>query len=113
MEASEALVTMLDRMLQSHTQIAAALIRLEERQQEHNLALAQAMAENTQLLAKGIEDNSRSLAQIMERMETRMAARDHALAQILERVVDTTSRSALATSSESLRFVIGRCQRIR
>jgi hypothetical protein len=87
MEASEPLVKILDGVLQSHTQLVEALTRLEERQQEHNLALARAMAENTL-----------HLAQMLERMEIRMADRDHALAQILERVVDTTSRSEQITA---------------
>jgi hypothetical protein len=51
MEASEALVKILEGVMQSHIQIVAALTRLEERQQEHNLALARALAENTQILA--------------------------------------------------------------
>jgi hypothetical protein len=87
MEASDTLVKILEGVMRSHTQIVEALTRLEERQQEHNLALARAMAESTQ-----------SLAQMIERMETRMADRDHALAQILERVVDTTSRTEQMTA---------------
>jgi hypothetical protein len=80
MEASDTLVKILEGVMQSHTQIVGALTRLEERQQEHNLALARAIAENTQILAKGIEDNSRVLA------------------EMLKHVADTTSRTQQMTA---------------
>jgi hypothetical protein len=86
MEASDTLVKILESVMQSHTQIVEALTRLEQRQQEHNLALAQAIAEN-----------SRSLAQMLERMDIRAAERDRTLAEMLTHIANTTSRTEQMT----------------
>ncbi len=90
-ETSDTLVKILESVMHSHTQIVDALVRLEQHQQEHNLALAQAIGDNTRLLAKGIEDNSRALAQMINDSH-------RVLAEILERVVQTTSRTEQMTA---------------
>ncbi len=51
-EITDTLVKILETVMQTHTQIVDALVGLEQRQQEHNLALAQAIGENTRALAE-------------------------------------------------------------
>lgn len=97
-EPGDTLLKILDTITRTHTQLVDSLLRMEQRQQESNLALAQAIGENTQLLAKGIEENSRALAAMLQGMETRMADRDRLLAEILERVVQTTTRTEQMTA---------------
>jgi len=94
MEASETLVKILESVMQSHERLVGSLTHLEERQREHTLALAQAIGENT-----------RSLAQILDRIEARaeaidarIAADNRALAEILKYIADTTSRTEQMTA---------------
>ena len=72
--------------MRSHTQIVEALTRLEERQQEHNLALARAIVENTQILAKDIEENSRVLAEMPKHVADTTARTEQRTAHILTEV---------------------------
>jgi hypothetical protein len=87
MDASETFVRMLESVVQTNTYMVEILLRMEQRQQEQTLALARGMAENTQ-----------QLAQMLERMDARIATDNRALAHILERVVDTTSRTEQMTA---------------
>jgi len=75
-ETAETLVKILEGVMQSHTQIVDALVRLEERQQEHNLALAQAIGENSRILAemlKHIADTTARTEQMTARILTELS----------------------------------------
>lgn len=90
-DTADTLLKILETVMHSQTQLVEVLTRLEDRQQEHNRALAQAIGDDTRLLAKGIEDNSRALAQMINDSH-------RILAEILDRVVQTTSRSEQMTA---------------
>lgn len=97
-ELGDTLLKMLETITTTHMQLVDSLLRMEQRQQESNLVLARAVGENTQLLAKGIEENSRALASMLQGMEARMADRDRILVEILERIVQTTTRTEQMTA---------------
>ncbi len=77
-ETSDPLVKILETVMQTHTQIVDALVGLEQRQQEHNLALAQAIGENTRALAemlKYIADTTTRTEQMTAQVLTEVSSR--------------------------------------
>ena len=76
-EAAETLVKILESITATNTQLVDILLRMEQRQQEHNAALVQ--------LLDRIDTRAATI-------DARIAADSRALAEILERVVQTTTR---------------------
>jgi Na+/phosphate symporter len=85
-EASETLVKILESITNTNAQLIDILTRMEQRQQENSLALAQVIGENTRLLAKGIEDNSQALARMLERVVQTTDRTERMTAGILARL---------------------------
>jgi hypothetical protein len=86
-ETADNLLKILEIITNSHERLIETLGRMEARQHEHNFALAQAIGENTQ-----------ALAQILERLDRRIADDSRAMAEILKYVVETTTRTEQMTA---------------
>jgi flagellar biosynthesis/type III secretory pathway chaperone len=82
-EAGETLLQILQSITAAHTQLVDTLSRMEQRQQEHNAALVQMLD----------RIDARSAA-----IDARIAADSRALAEILERIVQTTTRTEQMTA---------------
>jgi len=82
-EAGETLVKILESITATNTQLVDILLRLEQRQQEHNAVLVQ--------LLDRIDARA-------EAVDARIAADSRALAEILERIVHTTTRTEQMTA---------------
>lgn len=82
-EAGETLLQILQSITATHTQLVDILSRMEQRQQDHNAALVQMLD----------RIDARSAA-----IDARIAADSRALAEILERIVQTTTRTEQMTA---------------
>jgi len=82
-EAGETLLQILQSITATQTQLVDILSRMEQRQQEHNAALVQMLD----------RIDARSAA-----IDARIAADSRALAEILERIVQTTTRTEQMTA---------------
>jgi len=82
-EAGETLLQILQSITATHTQLVDILSRMEQRQQEPNAALVQMLD----------RIDARSAA-----IDARIAADSRALAEILERIVQTTTRTEQMTA---------------
>ena len=82
-EAGETLLQILQSITATHTQLVDILSRKEQRQQEHNAALVQ--------MLDRIDARSASI-------DARIAADSRTLAEILERVVQTTTHTEQMTA---------------
>ena len=85
-DSADTLLTILERLLQFQKEQSDALLLVAERQKEANLALAQAIGESTQ------------------RLEQSIAAHAQYMAQILERIVNTTDRTEQMTQRLLMQF---------
>jgi hypothetical protein len=86
-ETADNLLKILEIITNSHERLVETLGRMEARQHEQNFALAQAIGENTQ-----------ALAQILERIDRRIANDNRAMAEILKYVMETTTRTEQMTA---------------
>ena len=86
-EISETMVQILERITATHERLIEVLQRMEERQREHNLTLVKAIGENSLLIAKGMEENSRAMQQSLGH-----------IADVLKYVAETTSRTERMTA---------------
>ena len=82
-EAGETLVKILESITTTNSQVVDILLRMEQRQQEHNAALVQ--------LLDRIDARAAAI-------DARIAADSRALAEILERVVQTATRTEQMTA---------------
>jgi hypothetical protein len=82
-EAGEILLQILQSITATQTQLVDILSRMEQRQQEHNAALVQMLD----------RIDARSAA-----IDARIATDSRALAEILERIVQTTTRTEQMTA---------------
>jgi hypothetical protein len=90
MEASTALVTLLEKMMLSHDHLTESLARLELNHQEHMRELAQILERMDQHLER--------TDQILERMDQRHAADARALTELVKYVAELCARTEQMTA---------------
>lgn len=89
-ETSDTLMQILESVTRTNTQMVETLLRMEQRQQEHNQALAQ--------ILERMDTRIQEIQVRTQDIDARIAADNRALAEILERVVQTTTRSEQMTA---------------
>lgn len=80
-EAGETLLQILQSITATNTQLVDILLRMEQRQQEYNAARAQ--------ILDRMDARMQDLAARTQTVDARIAADNRALAEILERIVQT------------------------
>jgi hypothetical protein len=90
---SKPLVDMVEKITESHTQIVGFLQRAEERQERQSRATIRALAamqraseENHRLLSKQVDDSMRYLAQVLERIVQTTDRTERMTGEILSRL---------------------------
>jgi len=89
-EDGETFLKIFQSITDTNTQLVDILLRMEQRQQEHNAALAQ--------ILDRMDARMRDLAARTQTIDARIAADNRALAEIFERIVQTTTHTEQMTA---------------